>query len=219
MNWLNMATSVEVHGLDEVAVEVALWNFRCRHSLSPQHGLLNILGRWQHPRRHTAALLSLVAREWDQEKALLTAGTLLEGLPQAESLDLCSLTVVHHGPNWAYPRRHHLHPVAIADWTFPDNRSLDPSFDDCSDYSDLEVMDTNCLGRLVSHCLGRLVSHCLGRLVSHCLGRLVSQCSGRLVSHYLRRLVSHCLGIPVIMTSLLIAKYLLLILSCLLLSN
>ena len=74
-----------------------------------------------------------MAREWSQEEALLADGTLLEELPLAKSLDLCGLMMVHHGPNWAYPR--HLHPVS-PDWKFPANGPLDPSFDDLSDFSD-----------------------------------------------------------------------------------
>ena len=139
MKWLNAAHSVGILDLNAVVNEVALWNFWSRHSLDPDHGLLNVLAKWKTPGPAVEFLRCLVLKEWKEEKDLLASGVALDSLPHPQCLDECGLLMVHHGPKWKYPRRRCLSPATT--WHFPPNRPLDPSIDDSSDFSDLEVMD------------------------------------------------------------------------------
>ena len=141
MKWLNAAHSVGIPDLDEVVVEVALWNFRSRHSLDPEHGLFSVLNKWETPGHHVEALKYQVLHEWGVEKELLGKGVTIGYLPHPECLHLCGLYGVQHGPKWRYPRRRCLSPSTA--WVYPNDGPLDPPTEllDDADFSDLEVLD------------------------------------------------------------------------------
>ena len=135
VSWLLAAHAAGLHGIDEMFVEISMWYFRSRRHEGPAKALYPLLVKGPNTGPKVAAAIAEVARQYQQEEALLAAGV---ELPDSESLDLDHLEHVHRFV-WRYPTRRHLHPAPTT--VPPSYGPRGPSHKELEDFSDLEDLD------------------------------------------------------------------------------
>ena len=133
VSWLLAAHAAGLHGIDEMFVEISMWYFRSRRHEGPAKALYPLLVKGLNTGPKVAAAIAEVARQYQQEEALLAAGV---ELPDSESLNLDHL---FHCSVWQYPTHHHHHPAAMM---VPHSYGpRGPTHEELEDFSDLEDLD------------------------------------------------------------------------------
>ena len=77
VSWLLAAHGIGIANIDEIFVEVGLWNFRSRRHKGPAEALYPLLVRGLNTGPRVSAVIAEVAREYQREEALLAAGKVL----------------------------------------------------------------------------------------------------------------------------------------------